>query len=161
MGSVNGDGLQMKRRTVVKGAAWAAPVVTMGAAAPLNAASPPPVAPELTDGGFCKHSSDNIYHIGVVWNNTLNCQTTVTITSIVIRPNSETDVNVVINPPTFTVEGKGTGGYVYHSEDSPTMANGTATVTYTYTDCDNNEVDAQVPLSVDTLPPCKGINDDL
>ncbi len=43
---------RISRRTLAKGAAWAAPVVAIGAAAPAYAASGPP--PTFTYGGACK-----------------------------------------------------------------------------------------------------------
>lgn len=165
MDTSRGDGVELRRRSVVKGAAWAAPVVSLGVAAPLSAASPPPVAPTLDAGGTCKHSNEppqsQRYHVAVVWENTLDCETTVTITSITVAPNSGTGVGFTGIPSPFTVSGSGTVSHYYDSLPTPNMANGTATVTYTYTDCGGNGVAETVPLTFSSLPPCQsGITSD-
>lgn len=161
MDNVKGADAQMKRRTVVKGAAWAAPVVTLGVAAPMAAASPPPVFPELDDANdnWCKHSNQKIYHVGLIWNNTLACDTTVSIVSINIYPFSgggPVPVNGV--PDSFLIpEGSTTSRY-YHSIEWGTIANGTATVQYKYTDCSGTATGVlTVNLEADELPPCKNV----
>lgn len=156
MDSVNGGDIQMKRRTVVKGAAWAAPVVTMGVAAPMAAASPPPVFPELTQDGSCKHSNwtKQGYHIGLTWTNTLDDTTTVTVTSIVVTPESETPVSFS-GYNSFDVDSGDTKNFYYDSCETPNMANGSAVVQYTYT-VDGEVVVGEVPLTILDLPPCQG-----
>lgn len=149
----------ISRRTVAKGAAWTAPVILGGVAAPALAASPPPVFPELNVAGTCKHSNlppdAQRYHIGVTWNNTLECETTVTVSSIAVSPNSGTGVNFTGLPDSFDVGPGDTDNRHYDSLPTPNMANGTVIIQYTYTDCDGNTVSGNVPLTVDSLPPCQ------
>lgn len=153
----------ISRRTVAKGAAWTAPVILGGAAAPAYASSPslPPVFPELAVKGTCKHASNDVYHVGVVWKNTQTCippkGTTVKVTSIVAIPNSGTGIDFLGLPHQFDVAAGSTANAVYHSEPAPNMANGDATITYTYTDCDGIEQLGQVPLYVDSLKSCPAI----
>ena len=149
---------QMRRRTVVKGAAWAAPVVTMGVAAPSLAASPPPVNPTLTSRGFCKHpgnqpTSPSRYHLGITWNNGLPCETTITITSITLTPFSGQPVSFEGLSP-VTVPRYDSVGRTYDSVETTNSSNGTVTVSYKYTTCEGKTVAASVPLSADSLPPC-------
>lgn len=149
----------ISRRTVAKGAAWTAPVILGGVAAPAFAASLPPVFPALNPGGTCKHSnlppSGQRYHVGVTWKNTLSCDTTVTVTAISVVPNSGTGVSFAGLPTNFTVVSGDTANRYYDSLPTPNMANGTATVTYTYTDCNGDPQNGQVPLTIDTLNPCQ------
>ncbi|MGN7248240.1 hypothetical protein ACTHQ1_10985 [Janibacter anophelis] len=149
----------ISRRTVAKGAAWTAPVILGGVTAPALAASPPPVFPVLNVSGTCKHSNlppnAQRYHIGVTWNNTLQCETTVTVTSISVFPNSGTGVNFTALPDSFDVGAGETDNRHYDSNPTPNMANGTVRILYTFTDCDGNTVDGNVPLTVDTLNPCQ------
>lgn len=147
---------QMRRRTVVKGAAWAAPVATLGVAAPSLAASPPPVNPTLSSRGFCKHPGNpSRYHLGIDWNNGLPCETTITITSIVLSPSSGQPVTFTGLTP-VVVDRYDTESRTYDSLETENSANGTVTVSYTYTTCDSpsQTVTASVPLSADSLPPC-------
>lgn len=130
-----------------------------GVAAPALAASTPPVFPELNVSGTCKHSnlppSGQRYHIGVTWTNTLPCETTVTVSSISVVPNSGTGVSFTGLPDSFVVGSDETENRHYDSLPTPNMANGTAQILYTFTDCAGNTVAGNVPLTVDTLNPCQ------
>lgn len=157
MDHVKGADASMKRRTVVKGAAWAAPVVTMGVAAPIAAATPPPVIPTLDPNGFCKHPGNpKRYHIGISWENTLTCDTTVTVTNITVTPTSG---QVVTFPAlgSFTVSAGTTTTQVYDSNLTTNSANGTVNVQYTYTDCSTPPVTVTeaAALTAPDLPPCQ------
>ena len=152
---------QMRRRTVVKGAAWAAPVVTMGVAAPSLAASPPPVNPTLTSEGFCKHPGNpSRYHLGITWNNGLPCETTITITSIKLTAFSEQPVSFEGLSP-VTVPRYDSVGRTYDSVETDNSSNGTAYVNYTFTDCEGATIESTVPLTIVGLNPCQsGIFED-
>ena len=156
MDNVNGGDGQMKRRTVVKGAAWAAPVVTMGVAAPMAAASPPPVAPSVGDGS-CKHTEGvKRYHIELEFSNSMSCDTDVVITNFVVNPFSGQDVPFS-DPPVdtqFTIPAEGSLSWEYDSDVVGNIANGTVDVTYTYTDCQGEVVSEFVSINVSSLPPC-------
>ena len=153
---VSGGEQGVKRRTLVKGAAWAAPVVTFAAAAPMAAASPPPVAPTVGDDS-CKHTEGvKRYHIELIFSNSLNCATDVTITSFVVDPNSGTDVPFS-DPPVdtqFTIPAKDSLSWEYDSDVVGNIANGEVDITYTYTDCQGNVVAESVSINVSSLPPC-------
>lgn len=145
---------RMRRRTVVKGAAWAAPVITLGVAAPSLAATPPPVAPSVGQGS-CKHTSGvKRYHIELIFTNNLSCDSKVKITSFVVTPNSGQSVPFSGLETDFTLEGNSSRSWVYDSEVVGNMANGTVDVTYTYTNCDGDVVDESQSINVSSLPPC-------
>ncbi|MGE9808299.1 hypothetical protein [Janibacter sp. G1551] len=153
---VSGGEQGVKRRTLVKGAAWAAPVVTFAAAAPMAAASPPPVAPSVGNGS-CKHSPDSRYHIELVFSNSLSCATDVTITYFVVDPSSGQDVPFT-DPPVdteFTIPANDSLSWVYDSDVVGNMANGEVDLTYTYTDCQGKVVAESTSINVDSLNPCK------
>lgn len=158
-----GSTTPVSRRTVAKGAAWAAPVILGGAAAPAYASSPPPVAPELDPQAFCKHPGEpKRYHVGVIWQNTLPCETTVTITAIQLTPNASGEPPVTFpGSTTFSVSANSTTTQVYDSNLTEASSNGTVTVQYTYTDCSGTVVTETASLSAASLPPCQqlGISD--
>lgn len=156
MDSAASQSAQMKRRTIVKGAAWAAPAITVGVAAPQSAASPPPVAPSIGNSS-CKHTkSVSRYHIELIFTNSLNCSSTVNITSFVVNPFSGQDVPFT-EPPVetnFTLSAKGSRNWTYDSDVVGNMANGTVDVTYTYTNCQGQTVSEFQSINVSSLPPC-------
>ncbi|WP_427383671.1 hypothetical protein [Janibacter sp. G56] len=153
---ISGGEQGVKRRTLVKGAAWAAPVVTFAAAAPMAAASPPPVAPSVGDDS-CKHTKGvKRYHIELEFSNSLNCATDVHIVSFVVDPNSGSDVSFT-SPAVdtdFTIPAKGSLSWEYDSDEVGNIANGEVDITYTYTDCQGNVVAERVSINVSSLEPC-------
>lgn len=156
MDHVEGSDQQMRRRTVVKGAAWAAPVVTLGVAAPSLAASPPPVAPSL-GGTSCKHTEGvKRYHVELVFKNGLNCPTTVHISKFVVIANSGQEVTFSDYPPVtdFQIPRYSQLSWVYDSDVMGNISQGNVQVVYTYTDCDGNVQNGDVTLNVGELPPC-------
>ncbi len=156
MDNVKGANAAMKRRTVVKGAAWAAPVITMGVAAPIAAATPPPVAPSIGQNS-CKHTKGvKRYHIELIFTNSLSCSTNVVIQSFVVNPFSGQDVPFT-DPPVdteFTLAANDSMSWEYDSDVVGNMANGTVDVTYTYTDCRGEVVAESQSINVSSLPPC-------
>jgi hypothetical protein len=87
-GDTKASGLRPTRRTVVKGAAWAVPVITVASAAPAAAASPP-VDPEFI-GTFCKHPGNpKWYHVNMKWTN-LDPNYSVTVTLNTLTVGAET-----------------------------------------------------------------------
>lgn len=149
----------ISRRSVAKGVAWSVPVVTLATAAPAMAVSEAPVAPSVGEGS-CKHSNEKRYHIELVFTNSLNCSTTVTVTSFTVTPNSGKPVSFSSSTtPTFTLTRRGTAGssttLVYDSDEVDAISQGTATVTYTYTDCSGKVVSTTQSINVPNLNPCK------
>lgn len=152
---VGSEPQQMRRRTVVKGAAWAAPVVTLGVAAPAMAASPPPVNPEL-GGESCKHTKGvKRYHVQLIFNNGLNCSTTVNISKFVVIANSGQEVTFTPAPETtFTIDRYSQKSWIYDSDVMGNISQGNVQVVYTYTDCEGGTHDGDVIMNVAQLPPC-------
>lgn len=153
---VGSEPQQLRRRTVVKGAAWAAPVVTMGVAAPSLAATPPPVAPSVGQGS-CKHTKGtNRYHIELIFSNSMDCETTVNISSFVVQPFSDQPVYFNDDPiqTNFDLPANGSLSWEYDSDVTGNIANGTVDVVYTYTDCTGAVVEETQSIAIPTLPPC-------
>ena len=155
MGTTDTTSNGISRRTIAKGAAWAAPAITLGVAAPSLAASPPPVGPSVGDDS-CKHTkSINRYHIELIFTNNLACKTNVVITSFVVNPNSGQDVPFDGIDYDFEINAKDSMSWVYDSQVVGNMANGTVDVVYTYTNCRGEKVDETQSINVSSLPPCE------
>ncbi|NUO91089.1 MAG: hypothetical protein HOQ18_09755 [Dermatophilaceae bacterium] len=125
---------KVRRRAVVKGAAWATPAVMVAAAAPTAAASAP-IVPSFEPGTFCKHSGKpKYYHAVFCFKNTTLSPITVSLGNLVIN-----DVGMQANvsegghfATSFTVAaGLSRCMYVDAGEFSDS-ANGTATLFFTY-----------------------------
>lgn len=145
----------ISRRTVAKGAAWTAPVVTLGVAAPMAAASPPPVNPTL-GAESCKHTEGvKRYHVQLVFKNGLNCATNVVMSKFVVISNS--GQTVTFTPPplmSFSIPRYSELSWTYDSDEMGNISQGNVQVVYTYTDCDGQVVSEDQTISVGQLPPC-------
>lgn len=157
MDTSRGNAVGLRRRSVVKGAAWAAPVVTLGVAAPLAAASPAEVVPSL-GGGSCKFNDKGSkhYHVELVFSNGLNQATTVSISSLVVTTASGQNVSFPSLVRRFDVSARGSTSFEYDSSPVQNLANGSARITYTYTDGGGQAVGPESASLGLSLPPCAG-----
>ena len=74
----------VRRRAIVKGAAWATPAVMVAAAAPTAAASPV-IVPTFSPGTFCKHPGNpKFYHLVICFENNSASIVPVTLDTLAI-----------------------------------------------------------------------------
>jgi hypothetical protein len=125
---------RVRRRAVVKGAAWATPAVMVAAAAPTAAASAP-IIPSFTPGTFCKHPGEpKYYHAVFCFQNTTLAPITVTLGTL--------SVGATAKPAFVSVGGAQTNSFVVNASSSrcmyvdaglfSTSANGGAVLTFSY-----------------------------
>ena len=136
---VKSGGTQISRRTVTRGVAWSAPIAAVAYAAPAFAASQP-IHVQLC-GTVCKHPGNSgpgdifkIYHFtfcftasqAVVGN-------TVTIESMTINGVTKTAASGAVSPTSVQVTTGQTVCYYIDALEYPDSANGTVTLTFSYT----------------------------
>jgi hypothetical protein len=125
---------RVRRRAVVKGAAWATPAVIVAAAAPTAAASAP-IIPSFTPGTFCKHPGNpKYYHAVFCFRNTTLSPITVSLGVMTI--NSESfQANVSIGnafATSFVVDGGQTRCVYVDAGEFSSSANGAAILNFSY-----------------------------
>ncbi|MHA3837617.1 hypothetical protein ACXR8F_18005 [Terrabacter sp. AAH1] len=124
----------VRRRAVVKGAAWATPAVMVAAAAPTAAASAP-IVPSFTPGTFCKHPGEpKYYHAVFCFHNTTQSAIVVTLGTLTVGSTSK--------PATVSVNGSQTNSFTVTAGQNlclyvdaglfSTSANGGAVLTFSY-----------------------------
>ena len=129
---------RLSRRTIATGAAWAVPVIAVGAAAPLSSASPPPIVITPLPGASCKFPGQST---GFSWGYKMffNINTSVAanfcVTGATVPGNTASQVKIVeVNGDTTNpyclalVPGDNAMVIIVSSTNS---ANGTGTFTYT------------------------------
>jgi hypothetical protein len=139
--STNEPQFRSTRRTVAKGAAWAVPVIAVGAAAPVMASSPPDIDVELDPLLSCKfpgQSSCADWGYRLVFRITSTTALILAVASIT-APNNEGDEVQILD-----VVGDGPGGLIALAAGveriaavvigAENSANGTATITITTQD---------------------------
>lgn len=153
----------MRRRTVVKGAAWAAPVITVGAAAPAEAASAPaeaarPAPITSSVSWTCKEAWGNSwrYTVSLTFSNGLRDATFVRVANFKVSVGGRV---VVSGSSTINVPA-GESRTVYFTSD-PTRQSGTGTgaVTYTYRDCAGATRPESRAVQLTALSSCGGEKD--
>lgn len=151
----NAQGLRPARRTIVKGAAWAVPAVTIASAAPVMASSPQPcvgiACVDLT-GQACKHPGEpKWYHFEVcITNSSLTEDVTVTFDYMIVNGVTGTQTSptgITVAPDTTVCTSVDSGLY----DDS---ANGLATLYFSV-----DGVQGSASTGVNDLPPCGTGND--
>lgn len=125
---------RVRRRAVVKGAAWATPAVMVAAAAPTAAASAP-IIPSFTTGTFCKHPGNPKYYHGVF------CFRNTTLSAITVTLGNMT-VGATVKPAfvslstgissSFSVPANSTRCMYVDGGKFGTSENGTAIVDFSY-----------------------------
>ncbi|QUY63661.1 hypothetical protein [Gulosibacter molinativorax] len=125
----------VSRRTLMKGAAWAVPVIAVASASPAFAASPDsPVDPSAVPGTFCQHSNAKQYHGVFRFNNTVGVPVTVTLGTWVVPGDNTQTLNA-----RFSVNGSleaerdipaGTHDFYIDGTGASDNANGVSTVYY-------------------------------
>ncbi|WP_461050971.1 hypothetical protein [Terrabacter koreensis] len=124
----------VRRRAVVKGAAWATPAVMVAAAAPTAAASAP-IIPSFTPGTFCKHPGEpKYYHAVFCFQNTTLSPIVVTLGTLSVGSTSK--------PAFVSVNGAQTNSFTVGAKTNICMyvdaglfdnsANGGAILTFSY-----------------------------
>lgn len=127
---------RLSRRTIATGAAWAVPVIAVGAAAPLSSASPPPIIITPLPGSSCKFPGQSTgYKWGykMLFNIKTSVATTFCVVGVTVPGSSDAAVYKVNNDSTAPfctplVPGDNTVTIIVGSSNS---ANGTGTFTYT------------------------------
>jgi len=124
---------RVRRRAIVKGAAWATPAVMVAAAAPTAAASAP-IIPSFTPGTFCKHPGNpKYYHAVFCFKNTTAAAITVTLGTLTIGTLVRNAITSSAGlSPSFTVAANTTRCMYVDAGLYPNSANGGATLTFSY-----------------------------
>ena len=139
MSQSQGIGVRLSRRTIATGAAWAVPVIAVGAAAPAMATSPnePPVVVELDPDLSCKYPGQSVegfeYGYRLVFRMTASVALLLGLSDISAPNNTGDDVQII------DVDGLGAGGLIVLAAGvqrlitviigAQNSANGTATFT--------------------------------
>jgi hypothetical protein len=140
------------RRTIATGAAWAVPLIAIGAAAPAASAStsPPPVIVQV-DGLGCKEPGRSVnrdFPFGYRFFFDVTTDTATTLTAIAATlpggDSGEVDVSVNLVPGTQRI-----AVTVYGATNS---ANGDGTVTFSYGEIG---LTITVDITFGDFPPCK------
>jgi hypothetical protein len=134
---------QLSRRTLARGAAWAAPVVAVAVAAPAFAASPGSVT-YVTAMGGCRCGTGGgpvkTLRLDVTFTNTTGSTFTVTNPAIVINGTASPNVALQVTSPAQTnVVPVGTKILHYTFQRGSNPASGLVTFSYTVTDTTTNE----------------------
>lgn len=137
------EGIEMRRpsrRTIASGAAWAVPVIAVGAAASAMAASPGLIF-EQNPGESCKFPGQSVpnfpFAYDVAFDVTSSLPGTLCIDSVTAPGSIDvTVIDVLPSPPgpsTCTSISAGAPNLIHIIIGSQNSANGTATFTYTFT----------------------------
>lgn len=124
----------VRRRAVVKGAAWATPAVMVAAAAPTAAASAP-IVPSFTPGTFCKHPGNpKYYHAVFCFRNTTLSPITVTLGTLSVGTTVRNAFVSVggASVPSFVVPASTTKCMYVDAGLFGTSANGGAVLSFSY-----------------------------
>lgn len=118
------------RRTIAQGAAWAVPVIAVGAAVPMSAASVPPITVELDADLSCKFpgKSDDCFPYGYRLAFRINSNVDITLAISQVSAPGGTKVTILDGGGTVSVLG-GVEKIVVVTIGSTDSANGTAVVT--------------------------------
>lgn len=159
------EGMTVRRRTLVRGAAWTAPAVAVAAAAPMAAASPQPCIPELEicgeyTGSACKHPGNpKYYHFTFCFTNDGVNDALVDFTKMIINdvetpftpanPTNQNPVRTII-PSSVVVPADGLK-HCYWVDGGPFGDSAQAEGSLTFA---VNGIAATIPITVTTTPPC-------
>lgn len=143
----------MRRRTLVTGAAWAAPVVTLGAAAPAEAASPSPISASVSWTCTPGRKDQWTYTVSLTLTNGLGCGTSVRVSSLKVSVGGSLVVSgsrVVQVPPgqSRTVS--------FGSQPTRRSGVGTGSLTYSYRDCGGTTRQESRAVRLTALSSCGG-----
>lgn len=152
---------RVRRRAVVKGAAWATPAVMVAAAAPTAAASAP-IIPSFTPGTFCKHPGNpKYYHAVFCFKNTTLAPITVTLGQMVINTESLQGRVSISNAfaTSFVVNASSTRCMYVDAGEFSNSANGSAVLNFSYPFGGSTLTGsiAGGTIADSSLPPCKQI----
>ena len=149
---------RLSRRTIATGAAWAVPVIAVGAAAPLSSASPPPVIITPLPGNSCKYPGQSTgfsWGYKMFFNINTSVATNFCVTGATVPGNTADQVQIFqVNGDTSSpfciplVPGDNSMFIIIGSTNS---ANGTGTFTYTL----DGAAGGTFTASFGNFPPCK------
>ncbi|SMC50484.1 hypothetical protein [Janibacter indicus] len=140
------------RRSVVKGAAWTAPIVTLGVAAPATAASAQPITPDAS--WSCRpHKEGWTYTVRLTLSNGLRCGVNVSIRTFQVRINGRT---VVSGGGTVFVSAGKSSTLTFAGGTTNARGQGALTLTYSYRDCGGATRAETRNLTLSPLGHCQG-----
>lgn len=144
------------RRSIVKGAAWAAPVVAISTIAPAYATSPDEPIDVVLGAGSCKQTAGSKrYQLELHFENKSGYDIEYVVTSLTVTPNSGSTITFTLDGERKFIAEGGTDTDTFVSDRSGDLANGTAAITYIAYDTDGNETPVETTVSITDLPPCK------
>lgn len=146
-----------RRRAVVRGAAWAAPTIVLGAAAPAEASSPPPLA--ATASWSCAPGGPKgswRYRVTVTLTSGLACTTVVRIQSAQLRVGGH---KILDHSMSMSVPGKGSTSQGINSDVTSSSGQGVMTLTYSYRDCAGITRAETRQIALNPLGECGGHGD--
>lgn len=142
----------VSRRTVVRGAAWAAPAIMIASAAPAIAASPGPVVPSGS-GSACKHPGNpKWYHFTFCFENTSAASITVTLDHMTVNGLLPEDPQPIIPTSIVVPAGQKVCKYV-DSGLWGNSANGQAILYFNYSS-GGQQYSNSISTNANDLPPC-------
>lgn len=143
----------MRRRTVVKGAAWAAPVVTLGTAAPAEAASPAPIASTVSWTCAKAQRGSWRYTISLSLSNGLQCGTSVRVSTFKVSVRGHV---IVSGSRVIEVPAGQSRTVSFTSQTTQQSGPGTGAFTYTYRDCGGYTRQESRAVQLTALASCGG-----